>query len=359
MSRNFLFAAAVVFALFIPARSSGDTVLVATRRAGWVEFISPDTLKTINRFEVGKLAESAVAAEDGRTLFVAKALRSEPNGCCAIYAIDLEKGAASWLAEPAQTVAVSAAAGRLFTQQGHSGVEVFDTKTLKPLPKMTAPGVYSLHPSPDGHLLFGTTEWDGPSLDIFDLDAGQLISRLTVWIDAPSGTWMGDRFYLYAFDGRFGHLWTVRADTLNLADMGKIIRFPDLVTFQEARSQSLIASTGHLFLYEQFGTKPDDGKPRRGGFFEIDPATGGTKARVAPELHLGKLVAGPGGDTLYGIDVVSGNGGAPSLISLDRQSGQIKAKRSLEPDVWNLSLADIPSEILQRRIEIPAANPGP
>ena len=344
--------------LLAAASASAETVLVASRRAGWIEFINPQTLQTINRVEVGRLAESVSASPDGRTLFIAKAMQSEPEGCCGLYALDLEKGSLSFLAEPAQRVTLSPKADRLFTQRGDVGIEVFDLKSLARLPAIKAPGVYALHPSPDGRWLFGITEWDGPSLDIFDIQANQLTARVVIWFDSPSGVWLDDRFYLYAFDGRFGHLWTATPETANF-NVGRIVRFPQAVTSENAATQSLIGANGRLFLYEQFGTKLDRGKPSPGGVFEIDPASGAVKNYIGTELHFARLLVSAGGDKLYAIDLPSRNWRMPTLVRLDSNTGKIEAKQELEADVWNIELADIPSKLLTRHSGIPALLPSP
>jgi hypothetical protein len=352
------FTLSLALLLAAASTASAETVLVASRRAGWIEFIDPQTLQTINGFEVGRLAESVAASADGRTLFIAKAMQSEPEGCCGLYALDLEKGGLSFLIEPSQRVTLSPKADRLFTQRGNSGIEAFELKSLAPLPAIKAPGVYALHPSPDGRWLFGITEWDGPSLDIFDIQANQLTARVVIWFDSPSGVWLDDRFYLYAFDGRFGHLWVATPETANF-NVGRIIRFPQAVTSENAATHTLIGASGRLFLYEQFGTKLDHGKPSPGGVLEIDPATGAVKNYINPELHFGRLLVSPRGDKLYGIDLPGRNWRTPTLVRLDSKTGKIEAKQELDPDVWNVALADIPAELLTRHPGVPALPPTP
>lgn len=353
------FALSLVFlAGFFAAAVRAESVLVASRRAGWIEFINPQTLQTINRFEMGRLAESVTVSADGRTLFIAKAMHSEPEGCCGLYALDLEKGSLSPVIEPAHRVALSPKADRLFTQRGNAGIEVFELKSLARMPAIKAPGIYALHPSPDGRWLFGITEWDGPSLDIFDIQANQLTARVVIWFDSPSGVWLDDRFYLYAFDGHFGHLWAATPETANF-NAGRVIRFPHAVTSENAVTHTLIGAGGRLFLYEQFGTKLDHDKPSPGGLFEIDPATGAVKNYLTPELHFGRLLVSAGGETLYAIDLPRRNWTTPTLVKLDSNTGKIQAKQELDPDVWNIALADIPAELLGRRLGVPALPPSP
>jgi hypothetical protein len=50
-------------------------------------------------------------------------------------------------------------------------IDVLNAGTFDRLPTIKAPGVYRPYPSPDGRWLFGITNFAGPSLDIFDLEA--------------------------------------------------------------------------------------------------------------------------------------------------------------------------------------------
>ena len=61
------------------------------------------------------------------------------------------------------------------------------------IPRLVAPGVYTLSFSPDGRLLFGVSNFPTPTLDIFDFAERKLVQCFS----APQGfavlgTWIGD-----------------------------------------------------------------------------------------------------------------------------------------------------------------------
>jgi hypothetical protein len=328
-------------------------LLVATRRAGLVEFFNSDTLEPLGHMRVAQAAESVSAAPDGRRLFVAMWL--SPRECCGLFSLDLGTKRMCELIEPAQE-GVPSPDGRLYTQRGNVGIEVFDLKSLARLPCVRAPGVYSLFPSPDGRWLFGTTVEKGPSLDVFDAEKGGLVRRLPVPVRFPTGTWFGGSFYLYGQYRKNGKLWTVSPQAEALGP-GIKIGLPDLAADCQPLIQNFGAS-GHLFLYERFGYTLD--RRRRcsthvlSGAFVIDPSTGAVLSHIASSFHFAYLVASPGGQRLYGID-----GGGPDwegpvrLVKLNPETGEVLLRRTVETDYWSVAVATV-TDLLVPRGEVQA-----
>src|ERR1039458_6901258 len=158
---------------------AGESVLLASGRGGWIEAIDLRTLETVSRIRVPEMTESVASDTSGQRLFVAApsgpgkgccALSGPGKGCCALFAMDPQSMQLSFLVEPALSSTVTA--GRLFTQRGAVGIEVFDLQNLKRQPPVKAPGNYRLRASPDGRLLFGITRFPQPSLDLFDAERG-------------------------------------------------------------------------------------------------------------------------------------------------------------------------------------------
>ncbi len=348
---NLLCVAAAFCSIYAVPCRAGETVILTSRRDGSIEIANATNLEAISRFEIGPNANGIEASPDGATLFVTKGLRSDPNGCCGLYAIDLKKGGISFLLEPALTSAISPADGTVFAQQGSNGVFVFDAKTFAQKPKLQGPGVYGLRASPDGRWLFGITSWPDPSLDEFDLERSKLVRSIKVPSQNLSGVWLGQVFYLYALDGEGARLWKLTPDKIGL-DAGAAIQIP---AFAGAGSSyvplALDGANGHLFLHEVFGMKLDrrsESSPDiPGGVYEINSDTGAVGNALAPGMHFARLIVAPDAGALYGIDVESlSTWGHVRLIKLDAKSGQTLATRELEPDVWNIALADIPAALI-------------
>ncbi len=332
------------------------TVLMATRRAGRVEFFDPKTLRTLGSIAVDVLAETVSASPDGRTLFIAQALppdRRIRRGCCALFALDLETQRMCHVLEPAMLGTLSPNGELLFINRGACGIDLVDARTLSRRVNMAGPGNYSLHVSPDAEWLFGVTWWKGPSLDIFDLRQERLVRRLPVPDQLlPQGAWMEDRFYLYAFDGGRGRLWTVTSETDELG-RGLSVELPELVSdCHEPVFQTPVAGGERLFLFERFGMKLDRRRdcrgPVPGGIYVLNPSNGEVLARLAPSLYFAHLVAKPDGTELYGIALGARDWITPVLLRLDAQNGKVLTERRLETDVWFLTLATLPNRLLPR-----------
>src|SRR6185437_54471 len=80
---------AVTFALFTSAgASAADSVLLTSRRGGWVEAFDPATLATVFRASAPANTESVAADPSGARLYLS-APKNPGEGCCALYAMDL------------------------------------------------------------------------------------------------------------------------------------------------------------------------------------------------------------------------------------------------------------------------------
>lgn len=346
-----VWAALAVAVGFFPAIGRGETVLLASSRNGWIEFVDLNTLQVKGRLFTGSMTESVVASADGRTLFVTKSRASEPEGCCALYAFDLKERTSKELLWPSGAAVVLPGANEIVTQRGNVGIEVFNARTLLRMPTLKAPGVYGLHPSPNGRWLFGTNTFGGSTLDIFDMQRSVLLRRIPVPSEGTlGGTWLGSCFYLYAQDRTRRHLWKVSVDQTEL-DEGSTVQLPG-VSDSDVAFGSAVGVNGHLLLYERFGTKLDRrsslSTAPAGGIYEVDPASGSVISSLVPELHFSVVKADALGEKIFGIDVASENWAAVHLVKVDRQSGHVDAARELAPNVWNIDLAEIASSLIPR-----------
>jgi len=332
-------------------------VVLAVRRDRRLHVFDAETLEPLGHFVVHDLAHSVSARPDGRVLFIAQAAERAGDGCCALFALDLETKRLCRMIEPAMWSTPSPDGRLLFTQRGAVGVEVFDARTLEPLARIDAPGNYGLHPSPDGRWLFGTTNWRGPSLDIIDVERRVLVRRLPLPEKLlPRGAWVGGAFYLYGHDGTRGLLWRVTPDTTSLGEPttvalpGKAIEGAPLV------EQVLIPAGESLLLYEPFGwwfhvdiRRERGGAEVPGGFFRVEPGMGRVLAHLAPSIDFAQLVPGPGARHLYGLDAGRPAGGrGVRLLKLDASTGRLLAERALEGDVWHIRPAALPRALLPR-----------
>src|SRR5215475_9974798 len=131
--------------------------------------------------DLDEYAHSVVSSPDGLNLFFEQPAPPDVNGCCALFALDLVTHKLCKLISPSSLGAPTPDGRWVFTQRGNIGIEVFDAKTLTRLPKIDAPGLYQLLPSPDSRWLFGVTysqRGQGPALDIIDLENKILVRRL-------------------------------------------------------------------------------------------------------------------------------------------------------------------------------------
>lgn len=328
-------------------------VILATRRNHRVVVFDARSLAQLGHFIVSDGAESVSASPDGRTLFLQQPSPSSPNSCCALFSLDLDTGSLCELIFPSSPGVTSPDGRLLFTQRGNVGVEVFDAKSLARLPVIKAPGGYMLYVSPDSRWLFGVASWVGPSLDIFDLERREMVRRLALTGErSPRGAWLGNRFYLYAHDGKEGNLWQVTPDTTELVSPKKIA-LPVPSHDGKPVFQQLIAAGDRLVIYEPLGWWLKMDRRRQdaemlAGLFSIDPATGAFE-HLAPGTDFTQLVTSEDGSELYGIDAGSSERSRPtSLLRIDSRTGTILKKRDLARDVWHIAVARLPESLIPR-----------
>ena len=356
--RRILISIALLIVVLSAASATGQVqktreVILATRRNHRVLVFDARSLARLGQFIVSEGAETVSASPDGRTLFLQQPAPPSPNGCCALFSLDLATAALCQLIFPSSPGVMSPDGRLLFTQRGNVGVEVFDAKSLARLPVIKAPGGYSLYVSPDSRWLFGAQSWVDSSLDVFDLERREMVRRLALPGErTPRGAWLGNRFYLYAHDGSEGNLWQVTPDTTELASPMKIA-LPVPGRNGKPAYQQMIAAGDRLIVYEPLGWWLKLDRRRQdaeipGGLFSIDPATGAFE-HLAPGTDFTQLVASEDGSNLYGIDAGSREQTRPaSLLRLDSRTGTILKKRDLARDVWNISVARLPEDLIPR-----------
>lgn len=348
-------------ALFILTLSAASTVaqaqktrevILATRRDHRVVIFDARTLAELGHFIVSDAVESVSASVDGHTLFIEQPPPSEPHACCALFSLDLATGSLCQLIFPSSPAVTSPDGRLLFTQRGAVGVEMFDAKSFARLPVIKAPGNYGLHVSPDSRWLLGTTVWQGPSLDIFDIERGALVRRLRLEAGLlPQGAWLGDQFYLYAHDGKQGNIWRVAPDTTELGPPMKIA-LPIAAGDGKPVPQQAIAAGDRLIVHEPLGwwfkgDRRSEDQHVTGGAFVIDPASG-SFVHLAPAIDFAQLVASADGSSLYGIDAGTYETRPPSLLRLNGKTGVVLKKRDLPRDVWHISVARVPEGLIPR-----------
>jgi hypothetical protein len=228
---------------------------------------------------------------------------------------------------------------------------VYLAATLSPGAIAYSMGSDRMHLSPDGRWLFGVKSFRGPALDVLDLAGGQVARQLIPsglqGDGRPTGTWSGDRFYLYAADNTgSGRLWTVSPETTQLGAGATIAPFGQLSGCSGQASRSIAASAGSLFLYEEFGFKGDRrnqcGRSVPGGAWAVDPVTGQLTGQIAPDLHFSVLVSDRTGSELYGLSAEGQNWGPPAeLVRIDPRDGRILQSRHLAPGFWRMTVAPL------------------
>jgi hypothetical protein len=337
--------------------ASSDPVLLASRRAGSIEVINVDTLETTSRIKFSGSVESVASDPSGRQLFVALPLRDQAKGCCALYALELPSLRLTFLAEPALRAVPTTE--RVVFQRGNAGIESFDAHSLVRLPTIQTPGVYRMQISPDGRWLFGTTSFQGASLDLFDLSQGKMVWQHPVDGDTNlDGVWVGQHYYLVSANrGGHGQLWSVAPDNPELRDPISLSLPNTAVKRCEPVMRSLLAAGDRVVIYDLFGDKLDQQHdcPRAlGGFVVVNPKTGAASARLAPTDHFRQLISSADGRYLYGLDVGEIGWTRVRIVKLDTAAGTIISSKNLEDDVWFLTSGKIPSE-MEGRLDLAAA----
>jgi hypothetical protein len=335
--------------LLASAASAGDSVLLSTRREGWLEAFRLDNLESVARVRVRPMAEGVQSDPEGQRLFVRMPHPQAPDVCCALFALDTRSMRGFAILWPVfQPVRAN---GKIFAQRGDDGIEVFDARALMHLPTIMARGVFQLAPSPDGHWLFGTKQFPTPALDIFDVDRLKMVRSIGVpGGQALCGVWIGSQYYLFALGlPGAGQLWPVSPDAESLGKP-RLVRLASAVCPEP--EYDLLAAGDRIVVYSGAGSIPGHGDCLGGGYLLVDPAGESVTSRLAPELHFNRLLAGPGGKALYGI--VAGTAGKGiRLVKIETASGQLLAARDLPQDVWRVSLGSIPAE-WQGRLDLTA-----
>lgn len=329
--------------------AASDSVLLSTRRDGWLEAFRLDNLETVARVRIKARAEGVESAPDGQRFFVRVPHPQAPDVCCALYVLDarsLRAFAILWPGfQPAE------ANGKLFVQRGDEGIEVFDARSLMHLPTIIAPGVYGLAPSEDGHWLFGTRQFPSPALDIFSVDRLKMVRSIPVEHgQSLRGVWIGSQYYLFApgLPGA-GQIWSVSPDAARL-EKPRLFKLGSAACAEP--EYDVFPSGDRIAVFSASGLMLNHGDCLGGGYLLVDPASGAVSPRLAASLHFTRLIAGPDGKALYGIVNAPAQNGV-RLVKLEAASGQTVASRMLPEDLWTLSLGTIPSE-WQGRVDLQA-----
>jgi hypothetical protein len=338
-----------VLLLSLPANSQDkQLVLLAAHRLGRVEVLDPTTLAPIGSINALPLADGISTSPDGNILYLPEGLAPDFKGCCALYALNLETRRMTRLVAPSRAATVSPDGSHVLTQRGNVGIEVYDGRTFDrepSIPHTVAPGVYRLSFSPDGLLLFGTTNGPQASLDIFDFASQHLVRRYSIAGNvAVLGTWLQGDFDLYAYDDAQGQLWKVNPLDRTLGEPLKT-RLPNPAPECAIYDEEMVGAGNRILLYEGFGGKldrrPNCRRSVPGGVFSVDPETGNIGRRLAGGLHFASLVPSPDGKELFGIDLRHSNWDAVRLVRIDVETGSVLVKKELMPDVWFIDLAQI------------------
>ena len=199
-----------------------------------------------------------------------------------------------------------------------------------------------------------------PALDVYDLARGQFVRQLTPeglegdwW---PTGTWSGDRFYLYAANSKgSGQLWTsVSRRRPGLSAGVAVALFDESAGCWVQSVKGIVAPLGNLLIYEEFGWKVDRRNgcegPRSWGERGSSPATGQLTVKLRPTCIFLRLFPDPvdSGSTACPLKVQTGtfrNGAGP----MDPRDGRILQTRHLDPDVWRIAIAVPPDSSNGRR----------
>jgi hypothetical protein len=355
MKRAFMGLLFVVL-LFVPtAAQDRQMVLLAAHRAGRVEILDPTTLAPIGSIRVLPLADGVSNSPDGTTLYIPEGIAPNFETCCALYALDLQTEKMTRVVMPASGATISPDGSYVITQRGAVGIEVYGDHGYareSHISSAIAPGAYQLSFSPDGELLFGLTQWKGPTLDIFDFASRNLIRRYPVdgnW--TLRGEWVDGRFYLYARRGPDGQIWKVDVESPRLG-APVTMNFPDVDSRCEIHDENVLAAGSRFLVYEVFGNKGDRRLACRtsipGGVLSVDPESGRILSHLTETVHFNSIVASTDGQELYGIDVRDLSWSEVELVRMDAMSGRILAERDLTPDVWFIDLAALPQKLVPR-----------
>ncbi len=314
--------------------SAADSVLLTSRRGGWVEAFDPATLVTVFRASTPANTESVAADPSGARLYLS-APKSPGESCCALYAMDVDTLHLTYLNYP--VLRATPSSGRVYMQRGNVGIESFDSSSLERRPTWKTTGVYDLQPSPDGRRMFGLARFPSPSLDLFDAVRGaQIASQPLPGNEAMAGVWVGERYYLFEAPSGRASLRTVGLEDAKLGPavpLAPASGFPDC----EPAPYSVIAAGSKVAIFAGFGLKSAGVCRLPGGYALADPDTGAVLGRFAPAMHFRQMVASEDGRYVYGLDVGDVAWKEVRIVKLNAATGQVLAERTLEPDVWYLT----------------------
>lgn len=315
--------------------TAADSVLLTSRRGGWIEAFDPATLATVFRTSTPPNTESVAADPSGTRLYLS-APKNPGEGCCALYAMDLKTLQLTYLNYPVLRAVPSP--GRVYMQRGNVGIESFDSASLERRPTWKAAGVYNLQPSPDGSRIFGVTNFPSASLDLFDAAQGaQIASQALPANQINVGVWVGERYYLFQAPGGRPILRTVGLED---AMLGPVVPLAPVSGFPDCglAPYSVIAAGSEIAIFAGFGLKSDGVCNLPGGYALADPATGRVLGKFALSMHFRQMVSSDDGRYVYGLDV-SDAWKKVRIVKLDAATGQLITERTLEPDVWCLTKA--------------------
>lgn len=321
------------------ARGSTDYI-IAVRRTGIIEFIEPATLRTVGTITVNIPSTSAglngiFANPDGHTIYIEGPIGTNSvsaNGCCWLYSIDLA------------TLETKMAAGIWGTRSRGDFVSTGPT-LMQPVSATAASvteryGVDRWQSSPDGRWWFSLSH--GPAVDLYDVARGEITRSLATGLNESwwsRGTWLGNRFYVYATHHGSGRLWILSPESTQLGD-GIPVQEPGQVPGCSDEALTDINAIGdRLLVFEIFGSKIDrrercdDAGP--GGAWIMEPATGQLTRLVASTLHFWQLVPNRSGSEIYGITSEVPNMQARAyVVRIDGHSGNVLQSRLLDSDYW-------------------------
>jgi len=352
--RLFVLLATLLISLKLDAQDKQDKrdVLIAVRRAGAIEFIDPKTLSPISQLQIDVPPNSTglngiLVSTDGSTLYVEGP--TAPNekgesGCCYLYSIDLT------------TLHAKLVAG-IWGSSSRGSLLVAD-RTVYPLSvvpaKVTDPQLigHEWHISPNGHWLLGI-EHQQHVVTVYDLSGGSNARHFEIpgvndewWV---TGTWLGDKFYLYAKQGdNTERLWTISPGTAQLTEGIALSSSNATADCSKFYITEIVAAGEQLFVAEIFGGKIDRrvgcNKPITGGASIIDPRSGQLLGQITPELYFWSLIPNESGSELYGLtaeDVDRSSQNPVELVRIDTHTGRVLQSRLLEGSYWWITTAKV------------------
>jgi hypothetical protein len=156
------------------------------------------------------------------------------------------------------------------------------------------------------------------------------------------GVWVDNQFQLYAaVDGQI-RAWVVSPQSTAL-DHSIPAPVPD-GWFEPA----VMTLGKHIAAYEPHARWFLSGANSAGvgGVRVVDPATGRLAGSLAASLRFAEVKASSDGSRFYGLEAGEGPQPAVRLLALDARNGSILAERPLVEDVWSISVARVPVELV-------------